>query len=84
MSMMDRAANGAADAAQEKIGHAADQAEKIARTAADYGRQGADTAYRAARAATEKARTYAQERPVQVALLALGGLLLASFLFRRR
>jgi len=83
MTISSGGSNGAT-AAREAMDQATEQAERVARTAVDYGRRGAQTAYRTARGAAETARGYARERPVQLALLALGGLLLASILLRRR
>ncbi len=52
--------------------------------AAAYGRQHAGEALDAAQGLARSASRYAKENPGQAILIGLGGLLLASLLFRRR
>jgi ribosomal protein L18 len=52
--------------------------------AAAYGRESADRAYGAAQDVGRSVAAYVREKPVHAALIGLGGLMLASILFRRR
>jgi vacuolar-type H+-ATPase subunit H len=74
--------------AGEQIDEATRDARKSAaegvRSAATYGREQAGEALDAAENLARSAARYAREKPVQAALIGLGGLLLASLLFRRR
>jgi ElaB/YqjD/DUF883 family membrane-anchored ribosome-binding protein len=72
MSIASKAANGA-EAARESI-----------HEAAAYSRRQASEAYDAAEGVARSAGRYAREHPGQALLIGLGGLLLASLLFRRR
>ena len=88
---MDNGAKVARDAfgeTRESIGEAGEAVRKAAREtakeAADYGRK---NAARAIDAAEDTARTvlgFINERPVQAAMIGIGGLLLAGLLLRRR
>lgn len=70
---IDEATRGARKAAAEKL-----------QGAAAYGRQHAGEALDAAQGLARSAGRYAKENPGQAILIGLGGLLLASLLFRRR
>jgi len=76
------------NATRESMGEAGDAVRKAARTgakeAAAYGREGADRAYAAAQDVGRSLSAYIKEKPVHAALIGLGGLMLASMLFRRR
>ena len=73
---------------RESFSEAGDAVKKAARAgakdAAAYGREGADRAYVAAQDVGRSVATYVREKPVHAALIGLGGLMLASLLFRRR
>jgi len=88
---VEHAADAARDAfntTRESFNEAGDAVRKAARAgakeAAAYGREGADRAYGAAQDVGRSLATYVKERPVHAALIGLGGLMLASMLFRRR
>ncbi|MDQ7248697.1 hypothetical protein [Dongia sedimenti] len=70
---LEEATRGARKAAAEKL-----------QGAAAYGRQHAGEALDAAQGLARSAGRYAKENPGQAILIGLGGLLLASLLFRRR
>jgi ElaB/YqjD/DUF883 family membrane-anchored ribosome-binding protein len=74
--------------AGERIDEATRDARKAAseklHDAASYGRQQAGDALDAAQGLARSASRYAKENPGQAILIGLGGLLLASLLFRRR
>jgi ElaB/YqjD/DUF883 family membrane-anchored ribosome-binding protein len=70
---IDEATRGARKAASEKL-----------HDAAAYSRQHAGEAIDAAQGLARSAGRYAKENPGQAILIGLGGLLLASLLFRRR
>lgn len=70
---IDEATRGARRQASETLHHAAAE-----------GRRRAGDALDAAQSAARTAGRYARENPTQTILLGLGGLLLASLLFRRR
>ncbi|GAB2177376.1 hypothetical protein [Dongia sp. agr-C8] len=83
------------ESARETIHHAGeriDEATRDARKAASeklnegaaYARQHAGEALDAAQGLARSAGRYAKENPGQAILIGLGGLLLASLLFRRR
>ena len=82
------AARDAFDTTRESLNEAGDAVRKAARVgakeAAAYGREGADRAYGAAQDVGRSLATYVKERPVHAALIGLGGVMLASLLFRRR
>jgi ElaB/YqjD/DUF883 family membrane-anchored ribosome-binding protein len=73
---------------REHLGEAGEAARKAARAgakeAAAYGREGADRAYVAAQDVGRSVAAYVREKPVHAALIGVGGLMLASMLFRRR
>ncbi|HVZ01967.1 MAG TPA: hypothetical protein VHA35_20850 [Dongiaceae bacterium] len=88
---VEQAADAARDAfntTRESFSEAGEAVRKAARVgakeAAAYGRENADRAYAAAQDVGRSLAAYVKERPVQSALIGLGGLLLASMLFRRR
>ena len=88
---VEHAADAARDAfntSRESFSEASDAVRKAARVgakeAAAYGREGADRAYSAAQDVGRSLSAYVKERPVQAALIGIGGLMLASMLFRRR
>ena len=88
---IDHAADAARDAfntTRESFGEAGDAVRKAARVgakeAAAYGREGADRAYAAAQDVGASVSAYVRDKPVQAVLIGLGGLVLASMLFRRR
>ena len=74
--------------ASERIDEATRDARKAAseklHDAAAYSRQHAGEALDAAQGLARSAGRYAKENPGQAILIGLGGLLLASLLFRRR
>jgi ElaB/YqjD/DUF883 family membrane-anchored ribosome-binding protein len=78
--------------ALHQAGERVDEATKDARKAASEklhdaaaaGRQHAGEAYETAERLARSAGRYARENPGQAILIGLGGLLLASLLFRRR
>ena len=83
------------EATREAVNHAGeriDEATRDARKAASeklhegaaYARQHAGEAVDAAQSLAKSASKYARENPGQAILIGLGGLLLASLLFRRR
>jgi ElaB/YqjD/DUF883 family membrane-anchored ribosome-binding protein len=80
--------NDASKAARESLSDTGDAVRKAARVgakeAAAYGREGADRAYAAAQDFGASVSAYVREKPVQAALIGIGGLMLASMLFRRR
>src|SRR5882724_6745249 len=82
------AARDAFDTTRESFNEAGDAVRKAARAgakeAAAYGREGADRAYAAAQDVGRSLTAYVKEKPVHAALIGLGGLMLASMLFRRR
>ncbi len=89
------AAENAADTAREAFqatresftdaNDAVRKAAKVgAKEAAAYGREGADRAYAAAQDVGRSLSNYVREKPVHAALIGIGGLMLASMLFRRR
>ena len=99
MASMSSNTNGrieqAADAARDtfnttretfnEAGEAVRKAARVgAKEAAAYGREGADLAYGAAQDVGRSVAAYVREKPVHAALIGLGGLMLASMLFRRR
>jgi len=73
---------------RESFNEASDAVRKAAKVgakeAAAYGREGADRAYVAAQDVGRSVAAYVKEKPVHAALIGLGGLMLASLLFRRR
>jgi ribosomal protein L18 len=81
-------ARDAFEATRESVSEARDAVRKAARTgakeAAAFGRDGADRAYSAAQDVGQSVAAYIKEKPVHAALIGLGGLMLASMLFRRR
>ena len=81
-------ARDAFNATRESMGEAGDAVRKAARVgakeAAAYGKEGADRAYAAAQDVGRSLSNYVREKPVHAALIGLGGLMLASMLFRRR
>jgi hypothetical protein len=90
-NMAENGAEAARDAfssSREHIGEATDAVRKAARTtakeAAAYGRENADRAYGAAQDISRSLSHYVAQKPVQAGLIALGGLMLAGWLFRRR
>jgi len=80
--------NDASKAARDSFNDTSEAVRKAARVgakeAAAYGREGADRAYAAAQDLGASVSTYVREKPVQAALIGIGGLVLASMLFRRR
>jgi hypothetical protein len=82
------AAREAFSSSREHIGEASDAVRKAARTtakeAAAYGRENVGRAYGAAADLSRSMSRYVAEKPVQAGLIALGGLLLAGWLLRRR
>lgn len=82
------AAREAINQAGEQIDAATREARKTASEtlhgASAYGRRQAGEAIEAAQGLARTAGRYAQENPGQAILIGLGGLLLASLLFRRR
>lgn len=74
--------------AGERIDEATHDARKAAseklHDAAAYGRQHAGEALDAAQGLAKSVNRFARENPGQAVLIGLGGLLLASLLFRRR
>jgi ElaB/YqjD/DUF883 family membrane-anchored ribosome-binding protein len=74
--------------AGERVDEATRDARKAAseklQGAAAYGRQHAGEALDAAQGLARSAGRYAKENPGQAILIGLGGLLLASLMFRRR
>lgn len=82
------AARDALHQAGEQIDESTREARKTAaegvRKAAAYGREQAGEALDAAENLARSAARYAREKPVQAALIGIGGLVLASMLFRRR
>ena len=82
------AARDAANHAGERIDEATRDVRKAAaekmHDAAAYSRQHAGEALDAAQGMARSATRYARENPGQAILIGLGGLLLASLLFRRR
>mgnify|MGYP001602848176 CR=1 FL=1 len=88
---IEHAADAARDAfntTRENLHEAGDAVRKAARAgakeAAAYGREGADRAYATAQDVGRSLSAYIKEKPVHAALIGLGGLMLASMLFRRR
>jgi ElaB/YqjD/DUF883 family membrane-anchored ribosome-binding protein len=88
---VEQAADTARDAfntTRDTFNEAGDAVRKAARAgakeAAAYGREGADRAYSAAQDVGRTLSAYVKEKPVHAALIGLGGLMLASMLFRRR
>ena len=90
-----RAAGNGMEATRDALHHAGERIEEATRDArktaregigeaAVYGREQAGEAYDAARSAAKATGRYVRENPMQAALIGLGGLLLASLLFRRR
>jgi len=73
---------------RESMGEARDAMQKAAREtlreAKTYGRKNAARAYDAAQDTAKSILDYVNEKPVQAALIGLGGLLLAGLLLRRR
>jgi ElaB/YqjD/DUF883 family membrane-anchored ribosome-binding protein len=65
---------------REGMGHAREAMQK----AKAVGRKNAAKAYEAAEGTARSVIEYINEKPVQAALIGIGGLLLASLLFRRR
>jgi ElaB/YqjD/DUF883 family membrane-anchored ribosome-binding protein len=95
MSTTSRMAGNGMEAAREAMNHAGeriDDATRDARKAASeklqnaaaYSRQHAGEAVDAAQNLARSAGRFARENPGQAVLIGLGGLLLASLLFRRR
>jgi len=96
--MSNMAQNGAAEArdaardaysqARETVSEAGDTLRKAARStareAAAYGKENADRAYAAAQDVGRSVSRYISERPVEAALIGIGGLVIASLLLRRR
>jgi ElaB/YqjD/DUF883 family membrane-anchored ribosome-binding protein len=80
--------NDASKTARENFNDASDAVKKAARVgakeAAAYGRENADRAYATAQDVGRSVQAYIKEKPVHAALIGLGGLMLASMLFRRR
>jgi ElaB/YqjD/DUF883 family membrane-anchored ribosome-binding protein len=88
---IENAADAARDAlntTRDSFNDASDAVRKAARVgakeAAAYGRENADRAYAAAQDVGRSVSAYVKEKPVQSVLIGLGGLVLASMLFRRR
>jgi ElaB/YqjD/DUF883 family membrane-anchored ribosome-binding protein len=88
---MDNGAKVARDAfgeTRESIGEAGEALRKAARETAkeakEYGRQNAARAIGATEDAARSVLGYINERPVQAAMIGIGGLLLAGLLLRRR
>jgi ElaB/YqjD/DUF883 family membrane-anchored ribosome-binding protein len=88
---IDHAADAARDAfntTRESFGEASDAVRKAARVGAKeavaYGKDGADRAYAAAQDLGASVSAYVRQKPVQAALIGIGGLVIASMLFRRR
>jgi ElaB/YqjD/DUF883 family membrane-anchored ribosome-binding protein len=79
MSIGSKASNGA-EAAREAVHHAGEHIDQATRNA----RKHAGEAYDAAEGYVRSAGRYARDNPVQAVLIGLGGVLLASLLFRRR
>lgn len=81
-------ARDAFNSTRESLGEASDAVRKAAKVgakeAAAYGRENADRAYAAAQDVGRSVSAYIKEKPVHAALIGLGGLMLASMLFRRR
>jgi ElaB/YqjD/DUF883 family membrane-anchored ribosome-binding protein len=95
MNTTSKMAGNGGEAARDALNHAGeriDEATRDARKAASeklhdaaaYGRQHAGEALDAAQGMARSATRYARENPGQAILIGLGGLLLASLLFRRR
>ena len=95
MSTTSRMAGNGMEAAREAVSQAGeriDEATRDARKAASeklqdaaaYGRQHAGEALETAQGLARSAGRYARENPAQAIMIGLGGLLLASLLFRRR
>ena len=94
MSIGSKASNRAESVreAAQQAGERFDEATRGARKAAGetwqeaaaYGRQHGREAYDAAQGLARSAGRYARENPMQAILIGLGGLLVASLLFRRR
>jgi ElaB/YqjD/DUF883 family membrane-anchored ribosome-binding protein len=72
------------DNAKDAAGEAGDAVRRAAHDAKDYGRKAAAQVYDAAGDSAKSIIGYINEKPVQAALIGVGGLLLASMLFRRR
>ncbi len=83
------------EAARETFNHASERIDEATRDArkvasekvhegAAYARQHAGEAMDAAQSFARSASRYAKENPGQAVLIGLGGLLLASLIFRRR
>jgi len=94
MSITSRASNGS-ETARDAIHEAGERLEESTRgarkaaaetldSAATYGRKHAEEAYDAAQNMARATGRYVRENPMQAALIGLGGLFLASLLFRRR
>jgi vacuolar-type H+-ATPase subunit H len=73
---------------RDSIGEAGDAMRKAAkdtvREAKSYGRENAGKAVDAAQDLGQAIMSYASKKPVQAALIGVGGLLLASLILRRR
>jgi ElaB/YqjD/DUF883 family membrane-anchored ribosome-binding protein len=80
--------NEASKAARDGFNESSEAVRKAARVgakeAAAYGRENADRVYATAQDVGRSVSEYIREKPVQAALIGLGGLVLASMLFRRR
>src|SRR5438045_3317318 len=88
---VEQAADTARDAfntTRESLNEAGEAVRKAARVgakeAAAYGREGAGRAYGAAQDVSRSVSAYIRERPVEAALIGIGGLVIASMLLRRR
>lgn len=95
MNTTSKMAGNGMEAAREAVNHAGERIDEATRDtrkmasekmhdAAAYGRQHAGEALDAAQGFARSAGRYARENPGQAILIGLGGLLLASLLFRRR
>jgi len=88
---VEQAADVARDAfntTRESFNEAGEAVRKAARVgakeAAAYGRDSADRAYSVAQDASRSVSAYIRQRPVEAALIGIGGLVIASLLLRRR
>lgn len=83
-----KAAREAYNDSRESIAEAGEAVRKAARdtlhNASQAGRKSAARAYDAAEVGARSVMGYVNEKPVQAALIGIGGILLASLLLRRR
>jgi len=95
MNTTSKAFGNGMEAARDTLNEAGERIDEATRStrkaasekmhdAAAYGRQHAGEALDAAQGMARSAGRYARENPGQAILIGLGGLLLASLLFRRR